>query len=78
MTNRRDFLKTASLLVAGGYAGSQLLSGCATAAGPKKSIGLQLYSLRDAMKEDVPGTLKKVSEMGYTTLETASYNDGKA
>jgi len=77
MTNRRDFLKTASLLLAGGYAGSHLLTGCAGNSGPGKSIGLQLYSLRDAMKEDVPGTLKKVAEMGYTTLETASYNDGK-
>jgi len=43
----------------------------------KKDIGLQLYSLRDDMKTDVPGTVKKVGEMGYTTVETAGYGDGK-
>jgi sugar phosphate isomerase/epimerase len=43
----------------------------------KKDIGLQLYSLRDDMKTDVPGTVKKVGEMGYTTVEAAGYADGK-
>lgn len=40
-------------------------------------IGLQLYSVRDDMKKDVPGTLKKVGEMGYKFVETAGYADGK-
>jgi sugar phosphate isomerase/epimerase len=43
----------------------------------KKEIGLQLYSLRDDMKTDVPGTVKKVGEMGYSTVEAAGYADGK-
>jgi sugar phosphate isomerase/epimerase len=43
----------------------------------KKDIGLQLYSLRDDMKTDVPGTIKKVGEMGYTFVEAAGYGDGK-
>jgi sugar phosphate isomerase/epimerase len=43
----------------------------------KKEIGLQLYSLRDDMKADVPGTVQKVGEMGYTFVETAGYNNGK-
>ena len=37
-------------------------------------IGLQLYTVRDAMQKDVPGTLKKVSDIGYKYLELASYN----
>jgi len=42
-----------------------------------KNIGLQLYSLRDSIRKDVPGTIKKVSDMGYTFLEPAGYADGK-
>ena len=44
---------------------------------PKKEIGLQLYSLRDSIFKDVPGTLSKVGKMGYTFVEAASYRDGK-
>ncbi len=43
----------------------------------KKDIGLQLYSLRSDMKKDVPGTIAKVGEMGYTFVEAAGYSDGK-
>lgn len=37
-------------------------------------IGLQLYTIRDAMQKDVPGSLKKVSDIGFKYLELASYN----
>ncbi|HOP11204.1 MAG TPA: sugar phosphate isomerase/epimerase [Oscillospiraceae bacterium] len=36
-------------------------------------FGIQLYSLRDVIKDDVAGTLKKVGEMGYTEVEFAGY-----
>lgn len=55
-------------------------AGCgAGAAVDRKSfgVGLQLYSIRDAMSADVPGTLKKVSDIGYKNLELAGYADGK-
>jgi sugar phosphate isomerase/epimerase len=39
-------------------------------------VGLQLYTVRDAMA-DVPGTLKKLSDMGYKNLELANYSNGK-
>lgn len=73
--SRRDFLK----VTAAGTLGAIVLSqyGC-KAAGPKKTgIGLQLYTIRDAMAADVPGSLKKVSEMGYKFVELADYNNGK-
>ncbi|MBV5314245.1 MAG: sugar phosphate isomerase/epimerase [Prolixibacteraceae bacterium] len=76
MTNRRDFLRTSSLILAGGLMGNQMLH-ASVADNGKKAIGLQLYSLRDAMKVDVLGTLKQVADMGYTTLEAANYGDGK-
>lgn len=47
------------------------------AALPKKDIALQLYSLRDDIKKDYAGTIKKAGEMGFTAVEAASYGDGK-
>ena len=47
---------------------------------PKKAekyIGLQLYSLRAEMKEDVAGTVANVGEIGYDFVEAAGYGDGK-
>ena len=44
----------------------------------KYKIGLQLYSVRDDMKEDMEGTLKKVAEMGYDCVEFAGYFDHTA
>ena len=36
-------------------------------------VGLQLYSVRDAMEKDFEGTLKAVKEMGYDYVEFAGY-----
>ncbi|CAN0105402.1 unnamed protein product [Chrysoparadoxa australica] len=69
--NRREFLKYTSLA-----AGSALVLPHAFGKAGKFSPGLQLYTVRDAMKEDAIGTLKKVADIGYKVLETASYNDG--
>jgi len=75
--NRRDFLKVS----AASALGMMVLSpyGCSTGAVDRKSfgVGLQLYSIRDAMEADVPGSLKKVSDLGYKYVELASYSDGK-
>ena len=85
MTNRRDFLKQASMLVASGVVGSSILSACggggakSTASQtPQKHIGLQLYSLREDVSDlGIQKVLETVAQMGYVNLETASYNDGK-
>jgi sugar phosphate isomerase/epimerase len=76
--SRREFLITS----AAGAAGLMVLSplGCSTgaASGSKKPlVGLQLYTIRDAMDADVPGSLKKVADIGYKSVELASYSDGK-
>ena len=76
MQNRRNFLKQASMLLAGGLVAPQLLSSCAEKS--KKHIGLQLYSLRDLVKDEgIQTVLETASKMGYTNLETAGYNNGK-
>ena len=76
--NRRGFLKTGSTALA---ASALLQSAPATAANQstakaKKRIGIQLYSLRDDMAKDPEGTLRKVAEIGYSTIETYGYNNG--
>ena len=43
----------------------------------EKFIGLQLYSVRDHMKNDAKTTVAKVGEMGYKFVETAGFKDGK-
>jgi sugar phosphate isomerase/epimerase len=76
--NRRSFLKTSTA----GALGLMTLSpfGCTSGgSSDRKSfgVGVQLYSIRDAMAADTPGSLKKVSEMGYKYVELASYSDGQ-
>lgn len=39
----------------------------------KLGIGIQLYTLRDALSKDLLGTLKKVAELGYEGVEFAGY-----
>ena len=49
----------------------------------KKDIGIQLYSVRDLIgsfgrnQHDYKPVLKALAAMGYTSIEAASYNDGK-
>ena len=38
-------------------------------------ISVQLYSVKDATKEDFIGTLKKIAEIGYQGVEFAGYGD---
>jgi sugar phosphate isomerase/epimerase len=38
-----------------------------------KLIGLQLYTVRDAMAADPAGTLAKVAKLGYNSVEGATY-----
>jgi sugar phosphate isomerase/epimerase len=72
--DRRHFLKNSTLAL--------LASGCSknifNKYGLDKEIkpGLQLYTLRNEMQSDLEGTLRKVAEIGYTTLEHAGYDNG--
>jgi sugar phosphate isomerase/epimerase len=83
--SRRDFLKFSAAGAIGAIAvsrtGYSMETKAATGApvADLKSFGiaLQLYTIRDAMKTDVRGSLKKVSDIGYKYLELAGYADGK-
>ncbi len=39
------------------------------------NIGIQLYTVRDQMAVDVPGTLTALAEIGYKEIEFAGYFD---
>ncbi len=68
MISRRSFIKTTS------FASAVVLAAPSFAAMRKKTdIGLQLYTVRDAMGKDPDGTLSKVAAIGYTTVEGATY-----
>jgi sugar phosphate isomerase/epimerase len=49
-----------------------LSAGSAFAGDFAGKAGLQLYSLRESFKKDVPGSLDKVKALGFTEVETAT------
>ena len=68
--NRRTFLGTIT-------AGSILASRVSWASAEHKvdPIGVQLYTVRESMKKDLPGTIAKVAQVGYKEVEFAGYFD---
>ena len=44
----------------------------------KIPIGLQLFSIREDCKNDLPASLRQVAEMGYDGVEFAGYYDRSA
>lgn len=71
---RRDFISHGTKLVA---AAGLLNFDALAAKKAKHMLGLQLYSVRDYMKTDPLGTLKKLAEMGYKNVEHANYVNNK-
>jgi len=74
MYTRRVFLKNSAIALAGtAFLPNELLT-------PTKSkyiVGIQLYSVRDDMKKNAAGTLKKLADMNYKYVEHANYVDRK-
>ena len=69
MNNRRDFLKTTAA-----FAAASMILPLSAFTQEKKTIGLQLYSVRDKLQKDLKGTLEKIAKIGYNSLEAAGYN----
>jgi sugar phosphate isomerase/epimerase len=69
---RQQFLKLGALATS-----AALLPTFDALAAKPKTVGLQLYTLREAMAKDPDGTLKKVAEIGYKEVESFGYSDGK-
>ena len=67
MPTRRSFIKTTSI------ASAALLFRSEVVNFKSKYIGLQLYTVRDAMSKDPAGTLAKVAAIGFNSVEGATY-----
>jgi sugar phosphate isomerase/epimerase len=63
-TTRRDFIRTSSVLAAG-----TILLPSFTMADSKMKPGLQVYSVRNQLKEDFEGTMEQVAKVGYKHIE---------
>jgi hypothetical protein len=71
-TSRREFL---------GYSAAALPalafpSGGLWAAGAHIPLGIQLFTVRDQLEKDLPGTLKKIRAAGHEQVET--YGDSSS
>lgn len=75
--SRRDFLKISAASAIGLTALSSFALKPTAIDRKKFGVGLQLYTIRDAMAADPKATLKKVSDLGYKNLELANYANGK-
>lgn len=72
MQNRRTFIKNTGLMALG----SLMIPSYTLLAGQFNDIGLQLYTIRDAIEEDLEGTLQQVADIGYKNLESSMGNNG--
>ncbi len=71
---RRDFLQKSGLALG---LGTMLSHSLLANAKTKHLVGVQLYSIREDMKNDPVGSLKKLAEMGYKNVEHANYINRK-
>ncbi len=72
LMNRRTFIGNS---IAATLAASSKPSWAADTAHHIDRVGVQLYTVRDAMKTDFEGTLAKVAAIGYKEVEFAGYFD---
>lgn len=91
MKSRRDFIITSGMAAGGamvlpscgsGGNGSNQSSESDSAAGQvvlkaKWNVGLQLYTLRNELQQDVAATLKYVADLGYDEVELFGFRDGQ-
>ena len=66
MLNRRDFMKQAGAFASAAMVVPQ----------PRRryKLGLQLYTVRAPMRQDLDGTLKRIAAIGYEELETYGFD----
>lgn len=71
--SRRFFLKQA-----GSFSALAIVAPSALTAGAQEKfkLGLQLYTIRDAMAKDLRGAFKRIVEFGYQEVETYGFNYG--
>jgi sugar phosphate isomerase/epimerase len=71
MTTRRTFIKHAGILATTAFVAPSFL------VKKKYKLGLQLFSIRGAMSQDIKSTLKQVAAFGYEEVEIYGFSDKK-
>ena len=66
---RRNFIKSIAVTAAGIGVAPQLF-----ATKRPKALGVQLYTIRDAIAKDLTGSLEKIAKLGYNEIELFGYN----
>jgi sugar phosphate isomerase/epimerase len=66
---RKDFIKISSLGFLGLYS-----CGISNFKSNKKTLAIQLYTVRDAVSENLEKALEKLANLGFTQLEIYGYN----
>ena len=73
-SSRRTFIKTSAIALAA----TAIINKSVFASALKPDlVGVQLYSIREDMKEDPLGSLKQIAGMGYKNIEHANYVEHK-
>lgn len=67
MITRRSFIKSTAAFSAVSVINSSYLFSSSSV------IGLQLYTVRDAMQKDPAATLEKIAQIGYQSVESVGY-----
>ena len=77
LLDRRHFLKMAGLGILGTAFPAGFTS-CARSdkAGSLPGLSMQLYTVRNEIAADLPGTLRRLAEIGFTHVETAFWPEG--
>ncbi len=74
MNTRRGFLRSISLAGAGLITQAFSNDALARELKPTEEIGIQLWTLRNLVQEDLSSTLKAVSNLGYTGIEAFGFD----
>ena len=74
--DRRNFLKNTSLALAGTAIAAHKMP-LAMGNYPTNHLGLQLWSVKDAMAIDAATTIAALGHMGYREVEGFGYKEGK-
>ncbi len=75
--NRRKFIQTTAATSLALSQSSPLMAALAADDTYRKNIGIQLYTLRDAISKDPVGTLKQVAAAGYKQVEPYGFPDAE-
>lgn len=68
MTTRRAFTQQAGLFASAAFIAPEAL------AQSRHKMGVQLFTIRDALRRDVGDTLKRIAAMGYQEVETYGFD----